>query len=367
MTSEAEHYLHSDFINHIYANTGIPLSDIPLANETISICMLKAYSFNCFLVSLIASFAVAFAQPVQQPKSRDALVQEAIAQLDSNDNKVAAQAAMRLGQYQATEAVPKLLQVLQSSRLLQTSEHVIANDSGSLSHWVSTNVRAAIVTALGLIGDERAVPVLKKYLKRPVNNQGVATENVAHALYLITGKTYRYKDDDGAEKLYEPSPLEEEAFRKRTRPDLKATAGLIASLEIEAHDPSGTSWTSNRPLHISLVITNQSNRAIEIDTSRNNFEFSSVAGDGKRRVTSASLLPAPEPRDVSATVLAPGQKLKLTWIVELKDSPLAREWSGYVNIKCVYTNPRKNRQGNTWRGEQLISNSVERYYYPVEK
>lgn len=329
--------------------------------------MRRKYSFSCFLILLLAFSAVAFAQEFQKAKSRDVLVQEAIANLDSNDIKVAAQAATHLGKYKATEAVPKLLQVLQSSRLLQTSEHVIAKDKNGLSHWVSTDVRAEIVTSLGLIGDKRAVPILKKYLKRPLSNDDVFTGNVAHALYLITGKSHVYKDYDGVEILYKPSPLDEEEFRKRTRPDLKSTAGLIASLEIEGHDPSGAYWTGHRPLNISLVITNQSNRVIEIDASKDNFEFSSVAGDGKRRVTSASLLPSPEPRDASVTALAPGQKLKLTWIIDLKDSPLSREWSSYVNIKCVYTNPRKNKQGNAWRGEQLISNSVERYYYGVEK
>src|SRR6185503_16546914 len=197
-------------------------------------------------------------------------------------------------------------------------------DEKGLSVWVSTNVRHEIVTSLGLIGDQRAVPVLKKYLQRPLSNKEVFTGNVAHALYLITGKTYRYKDYDGVEKLYKPGPLDEEEFRKRTRPDLKPTSGLIASLEIEGHDPSGAYWMRNRPLNINLVITNQSNRVIAIDTSKDNFEFSSV-GNGKRTAISASSLPSPEPRGASTEVLAPGQKLKLTWIVDLKDSPLSRE------------------------------------------
>lgn len=329
--------------------------------------MIRSYSLSFLLILLLASSAGAFSQQVQESKSRDVLVQEAIEKLDSSDIRVAAQAATHLGQYRATEAVPKLLQVLQSSRLLQTTEHIVAKDKSSLSEWVSTNVKAEIVTALGLIGDKRAVPVLREYLKRPLSNEDVFTGNVAHALYLITGKSYLYKDYEGVEKLYKPSPLTEEEFRNRTRPDLKATAGLIASLEIEAHDPSGVYWTANRPMKINLVITNQSNRVIEIDASKENFEFSSVAGHGKRRVTSASLLPSPEPGDARVLVIAPGQKLKLTWIIDLKDSPLSREWSGYVNIKCVYTNPRTNKQGNTWRGTKLISNSVERFYYGVEK
>ena len=174
--------------------------------------MLRSYSFSFLLILLLASSAVAFSQQFQEAKSRDLLVQEAIANLDSNDIKVAAQAAMHLGVYRATEAVPKLLQVLQSSRLLQTTEHVIANDKNSLSEWVSTNVKAEIVTSLGLIGDKRAVPVLKKYLKRPLSNEELFTGNVAHALYLITGKSYLYKDYDGVEKLYEPNPLTRRSF-----------------------------------------------------------------------------------------------------------------------------------------------------------
>jgi hypothetical protein len=243
----------------------------------------------------------------------------------------------------------------------------MAKDEKGLSYWVSINVRAEIVTSLGLIGDQRAVPVLKKYLKRPLSNNEVFTGNVAHALYLITGKTYLYKDYDGVEKLYQPSALAEEEFRKRARPDLRATSGLVASLEIEAHDSSGLYWERSRPLNINLVITNQSNRVIAFDASKDNFEFSAVAGNGQRRVTAASLLPSPEPPVKNIEVLAPGQKLRLTWIMDLKDSPLSREWIGYVNIKCVYTNPRKQKLESMWRGRKLISNSVERYYYGADE
>ena len=325
--------------------------------------MLKKYSFSFFLLVFLASPPFAFAKEFQAPRSRDVLVKESIANLDSDDIKVAAQAAIHLGVYRSTEAIPKLLQVLQSSRLLRKTEHVIAKDR-SLSSWVSTDVRAEIVTSLGLIGDKRAVPVLKKYLKRPLGNDEVFTGNVAHALYLITGKSYVYKDYDGVEKLYDPSPITEEEFRKRTRPDLGATAGLTASLKIDGHDPSGAYWMGNNRLNINLAITNQSKHPIEIDASKNNFVFSSV--NGERRNTSASLLPSPEPNGASLAVIAPGQKLTLMWVVELKDSPLSRGWSeGYVNIKCVYTNPKTHKQGAMWRGEQLTSNSVERYYYPA--
>lgn len=72
-----------------------------------------------------------------------------------------------------------------------------------MSEWVITDVKAEIIVALGLIGDKRAVPVLKKYLKKPPKNSGVFTDNVAWALYQITGKSYKYKDRDGTMKLFQ--------------------------------------------------------------------------------------------------------------------------------------------------------------------
>ncbi|HZI85421.1 MAG TPA: HEAT repeat domain-containing protein [Pyrinomonadaceae bacterium] len=327
--------------------------------------MLKQFSFSFFLIVLLASVQSAFAQEFQEPKSRQVMVKESIANLDSNDIKVAAQAAIHLGMYRAIEAVPKLLQVLQSSRLLQKTEHII---EGNLSSYVSIDVRREIVASLGLIGDKRAVPVLKKYLKRPLRNDEVFTGNVAHALYLITGQSHVYKDYDGVEKIYEASPIAEEEFRKRTRPDLRPTAGLTSSLRIDGHDPSGVYWMGNNRLNISLTITNQSKHPIEIDTSKNNFVFSSVAANGERTDTPVSLLPSPEPNGARRAVIPPGQKLTLMWVTELKDSPLSRRWSeGYVNIKCIYTNPKIHKQGAMWRGERLTSNSVERRYYPALK
>lgn len=325
--------------------------------------MLKQRSFTFLPILLLSLSQLAFAQELQEAKSREVLVKESIANLDSQDINLAAEAARRLGMYRATEAVPKMLQVLQSSRRLKKIEYVNGKGEQAFSAWVAIDVRDAIVNSLGLIGDKRAVRVLEKYLKMPLSNEKVFTGNVAQALYLITGKSYEYKDYDGEQKLYEPAPGTEEEYRKRARPELKPTAGLIAALEIEGHDSGGIAWMENRPLNINLVITNQSRRPIEIDPSKNNFVFSSVAGDGERRVTPASLLPSPEPGGADQVVISPGQKLKLSWVVQLKDSPLSRGWIGYVNIKCVYINPYKHKQGVMWRGEQLVSNSVERYYF----
>ena len=319
-----------------------------------------------FLVFLLLTCSQpAFARGFQASKSRDVLVKESIANLDSNDIHVAAQAAIDLGILRATDGVPAMLRVLQSSRILSISEHVMAKDKNSMSEWVSTDVRGAIITALGLIGDKRAVPVLRKYLKKPLTNREVFTGNVAHALYQITGKSYEYKTFEGEQKLYVPSPRTEEEFRLRSRPDLKATEGLTASLDIEGHGPdlTGVYWLGHRPLVINLAITNQSKRAIEIDASADNFIFSSVAGE--RTNTPARLLRLAE-AGAKIAVIKPGGTLRLRWVAEkLRDSPLSRGWVGYVIIKCVYNNPRKNKSGAMWRGEQLISNSVERYYYPA--
>jgi PBS lyase HEAT-like repeat-containing protein len=325
--------------------------------------MFKRHSFSFLPILLLSVSQLASAQELQEARSREVLVKESIAKLDSEDIKVAAEAARLLGMYRATEAVPKMLQVLQSSRLLRKTEAVVAKDKPSLTSWVSIDVRAELINSLGLIGDKRAVRVLEKYLKMPLSNDEVFTGNVAQALYLITGKSYEYKDYDREHKLYEPSPRTEEEFRKRARLDLKPTAGLIAALEIEGHDSGGVAWMGNRPVNINLVITNLSTRPIEIDAAKNNFVFSSVAGDGERRVTPAGLLPSPESSRADQVVISPGEKLELRWVVKLKDSPLSRGWIGYVNVKCVYINPQKHKQGVMWRGEQLISNSVERYYF----
>ena len=329
--------------------------------------MHRQFSITFLLTLMLSLSQLAFAQGFQDVKGREVLVKKSIADLDSEDIKVAAEAATLLGLYNATEAVPKMLQVLQSSRPLRRIEHVMQKSETSLSSWVSIDVRASIVTSLGLIGDKRAVPALKTYLKRPLSNDVVFTGNVAHALYLITGKSYEYKDYDGVQKLYVPGPVTEEEFRKRARPDLKATAGLVASLETDGNDPGGIVWTGNRPLNIDLAITNQSSRRIEIDASTDNFVLSSVSGNGKRTDTSANLLPSPDSSVGRRVVLSPGQKLQLRWVVQLKDSPLSRGWAGYVNLKCVYTNPQKHKHGIIWRGEQLVSNSVERFYYAEQK
>jgi PBS lyase HEAT-like repeat-containing protein len=326
--------------------------------------MFGKYLYNPLLVLLLTFSPLAFARSFQESKSRDVLVKESIANLDSDDIHVAAQAAINLGLLRATEGVPAMLRVLQSSRLLSSSEHIIAKDKNGRSEWVLTDVRAGIITALGLIGDKRAVPVLKKYLKKPLSNDVVFTGTVAHALYQLTGKSYEYKTFEGEQKLYVPSPQMEEEFRKRSRPDLKATDGLTASLDIEGHghDVTGAYWLGDRALVINLAITNQSKRVIEIDASADNFLFSSVAGE--RRNTPASLLLSTE-AGAKIAVIKPGETLRLRWVVEkLKESPLSRGWAGYVNIKCVYNNPQTNKSGVRWRGKQLISNTVERYYYP---
>jgi hypothetical protein len=199
-------------------------------------------------------------------------------------------------------------------------------------------------------------------LKKPLSNRLVYTGNVARSLYLITGISYEYKTFEGVQTLYVPGPAEEEEFRKLSRPDLKPTEGLTAALEIEGNDPSGENWIGDLPVVINLVITNHSKRIIEIDASADNFLFSSAVDE--RTATRASLLRSSDP-DVKLAMIKPRQTLRLRWDVEvLKESPLSRGWLGTINTKCAYTNPRKNKSGAMWRGERLISNSVERYYFP---
>ena len=167
------------------------------------ISKLKPYLSNFVLVVLLALSPLGFAQESQASKSRELLIKECIANLDSNDIHVAAQAARDLGYSRATEGMSALLRVLQSSRILSQSEVTMPKDKNGMSLWIITDVKAEIINSLGLIGDRRAVPVLKKYLQKPPKNSAVFTGNVAYALYQITGKSYKYKDRDGKMKLFQ--------------------------------------------------------------------------------------------------------------------------------------------------------------------
>jgi HEAT repeat protein len=165
--------------------------------------MFQQHLSASFLVGLLALSQLAIAQGFQEPKSRDLLIKESIANLDSDDIHVAAQAARNLGYARAMEGVPAMLRLLQSSRLLSRWEHIMPKDKNGMSEYVITDVKAEIINLLGLIGDWRAVPVLKKYLKIQPKNSVVFTGNVAYALFQITGKSYKYKDRDGKMKLFQ--------------------------------------------------------------------------------------------------------------------------------------------------------------------
>ena len=72
--------------------------------------MHQKYLISFLLIQLLSLSQLAFAQGFQDATSREVLVKKSIADLDSEDIKVAAEAARRLGVYNATEAVPKMLQ-----------------------------------------------------------------------------------------------------------------------------------------------------------------------------------------------------------------------------------------------------------------
>lgn len=163
------------------------------------------YSQLLALILLLAFSQPAPAQEAWQPKDRDVLVKKYLADLDSTDIHVAAQAARFLGYLRATEAVPAMLRVLRSPRRLSRVEVTEPTPTYNVREWVETSVRAELVNALGSIGDRRAVPALKGYLKRSAADTEVFGGNAAYALYQITGKSYKYRDHDGKMKLFQPS------------------------------------------------------------------------------------------------------------------------------------------------------------------
>lgn len=155
---------------------------------------------------LLFSLAIVSYGQAQEEKSREILIKESLTNIYSDNIHVAAQAARYFSIFEAREGVPAMLRVLQSRRFLSTSEHIMAKDKSGMNEWVFTSVKDDIVSALANIKDKRAVPVLKKFLKKqPKDGGAFFTKNVAWALYQITGKSYKYKDKGGKVKLYRPA------------------------------------------------------------------------------------------------------------------------------------------------------------------
>jgi hypothetical protein len=196
----------------------------------------------------------------QTQERREIMVKAALNDLRSADPKVVSNAAVQLGEWKIKAAVPALLEVLQSPDSLTIPEHVT---TVGMRRWIAIDPKWRIVEALGAIGDKRAVPLLERYLRAPPAGLELAAQNLASALFLITGLRYRYRDDQGNSKRYAPEGFEEEEVRRRLRPDLVPVGDLTAALEIMATgrrplaDDSG-SWLGSQPLIIGVSITNHS-------------------------------------------------------------------------------------------------------------
>lgn len=313
-----------------------------------------ARTLALLLVGLVTASASA--------QSRTALIEQAVARLASEDVRIVSQAATDLGNLKATEAVASLITLLQSSRHLSVTEHQGASASTGLRVWFTFDARAAIVTSLGLIGDTSAVPALKDYLETPPSRRTVGGAAIAQALYLLSGQSFEYQEADGTRNRFAPSPLDVETVRARFRPDLTPSAGLTASLDIQATAPDGLYWLTDRHLVLTLTIVNHSSQRIEIDPSAERFFFSVVTGNGERVVTPANRLPSPQVIEGTAAI-PPQSRLILRWTVaSLRDSPLSRDWAGNVYVRCEYVHVQAAGRGASWRGDRLISNSIQQLY-----
>jgi hypothetical protein len=218
------------------------------------------------------------------------------------------------------------------------------------------------IAALAEIGDLRAVPVLERLLRNPPEGN-MFPGNLAHALYLLTGKSYEYKDIRGQTKLYVPVPITEEKWRARSRPDLKPVDGLTAGLQMRGARATPDDWLGSKPLVLTVSITNHSQEAVEVDLSPERFVFFAVGGIGERTNVPARDLPRPQPNGTIEVIQA-GKIVGRTWTIEkLAQSSLSRSWttSGVI-IRCEYASP-PNQTRSRWRGTGLVSNSVSGFYF----
>ena len=140
------------------------------------------------------------------PKTRDEAVRESLININSKDLAVASQAARYFGIFEAKEGVLPMLKVLKQKSFLARSEHHVSTRPSGISEWVFVSVKEDIIAALGAIRDPRAVRVLEKLVrkKRPIDTGPSFNQNVAWALFRITGRLYKYRDTDGSIKTFRP-------------------------------------------------------------------------------------------------------------------------------------------------------------------
>ena len=263
------------------------------------------------------------------------------------------------------EDVPFLIAVLARPGNQRVPWYSKAGEPGPFT-WGFSHPKTAAVLSLGEIGDLRAVPVLECLLRNPPKDFEVFPVNLAHSLYLLTGKSYQYEDNEGRRRPYLPLPLIEEKWRQRSRPDLKPVDGLTADLQIRGPGSPPEGWLGSKSLVLVVSIANHSQQAVEVELSPERFAFSAVGGSGERSTVAASDLPPPQPGDRIETIQV-GKTVSRTWTIEkLAQSSLSRSWttSGII-IRCQYQSP-PNRPRNRWRGTELVSNSVSRFYFQSE-
>jgi len=262
--------------------------------------------------------------------------------------------------------VPALISVLLDPADKRKPWHSSPDTPGHLK-WGSSDPKLAALKALIEIGDSRVVPVLERLLREPPKDYVISPASLSGALYLLTGKRYTYNDYRGLTKLYEPEPLIEEEWRERFRPDLKPVNGLTASLQIRAPQSPQSAWLGSKSLVLTVSMTNHGRQAIEIDLAPESFVFSAVGGTGKRTNVSASDLPQVQPTG-TIEIIQPGKTVSRTWTIEkLAQSSLSRTWTtSNITLRCEYRSPRRRSAIPRWRGEELLSNSVTRFYFQNE-
>lgn len=289
-------------------------------------------------------------------------------ELFSDDDATRARALLRLDHAKHKAIADALIERLK--------RNIKANDGykdgtrhvqrGDLTLWVRIeSENEALAKALADRGVAEAVPLLKQahafMMQRPPEERNSSfTHTLAHCIYRLSAECVQLWEA-GQAKLYQPSPIQEEATRRFLRPDLTPTNGLTASLQVSSQSRYPRFLIGANPLTITLRLSNHTDATIPVDLSPESFTFSCVT-DVRTNVPAKLLVRATA--DPALKSILPKGSVTLTWKLErLKETALGKPLRvGGISLKAIYI-PADEAIKKQWGDIALVSNSLDRPYF----